>query len=102
MGHHCTPVEDDPEDCKMAKPIQALFGRWSYSHGVKKCVNSGLVFVHYGTKTAKGQGWEKPDSRAVKLILSKPSQCQLEAADNGLITSMHVFLKGTTTYCWGE
>merc|ERR1712212_347712 len=94
MGFHTTRVEDDPEDCRMAVPIQGLYAHMGLFDDAD-CFNTGFVFVHYNTKTT-GHGWEKPGSTPVSLILNKPSQCQLDAADKSLVTSMHVFLGGST------
>jgi len=98
MGFHATWKEDDPEDCRMAAPIQGLFAHMGGFDGYGDCFNTGFVFVHYNTKTT-GHGWEKPGSKPVSLILNKPSQCQLDAADKSLVTSMHVFLGGSTKPC---
>jgi len=96
MGHHITNNEKDSNDCQKFMPIQALY---AYKDG--HCHNTGFVWMHANTKVA-GPGWEEPPEAVVKQILSKPAQCQLDGARNKISKTMHVFLGGSTTYCFTE
>merc|ERR1712038_317720 len=85
MGHHFTFKEADPESCTLIRPFQGLY---AHMHG--KCILTGYVSSHV-TKTPDRDGWEKPGSIPVKLILAHPSQCELDHAGKGEIATMHVF-----------
>jgi len=96
MGHHITNNEKDSNDCQSFMPIQALY---AFKDG--HCHNTGFVWMHANT-VVKGSEWEEPPESVVKLILSKPAQCQLDGAKNKVSKTMHVFLGGSTTYCFRE
>jgi len=93
MGHHFIPPYPDPVDCNKIAPFQILFAQTSLT-----CYNSGFVWQHSSSTPAR-DGWEKPPKAAVEMILSHPPQCILDGADAGTVTTMHVFMGGSTFYC---
>jgi len=94
MGHHFTFKEAEPENCPMARPFQMLYASLN-----GKCRLTGYVSAHL-TKTAERDGWEKPAPIPVRMILTNPAQCELDAAGKQQISTMHVFLRDSTRYCF--
>lgn len=104
MGHHTTPNLHDSEDCKSYMPLQVLY---AYIDG--HCRNSGFVWSHWGSDVADqsevrphGDQWEHTTVFVIKAILTKPSQCEIDEGAKGTIRTQHVYLGGSTTYCWTE
>ena len=85
--------QPQPEDCDGLRPYQLLYAQNNF-----ECVNTGIVWQHIA-KTPERDSWEKPTTPAIKLILENPAQCELDLADKKSVTTMHVFMGGSTTYC---
>jgi len=94
MGHHFTHTEVDLEDCPRLRPIQTLYASTS-EHG---CANTGFVWSHISSTT--GQTWEKPGRAVVFLIFRSAPACVVDKASNNMVTTMHVFLGGSTSNCF--
>lgn len=94
MGHHFTFKEAEPENCIKARPFQAIYARLN-----GKCRLTAFVSSHL-SKVAEKDGWEKPGAIPIRLILKNPAQCILDAAGKSQITTMHVFLRDSTSYCF--
>lgn len=102
MGHHRFHTEPAKEDCLSLRPVQVL-----YTSVGGECVSTGVVWQHSmpnpentGTNL---NSWETiPGGRyGVQRILSNPSQCILQMSDENKITTMHVWLGGSTEQCQG-
>ena len=51
------------------------------------------------TKTPEKESWKKFPTNSIKLILKSPTQCKLDLADQKMVTTMHAFMGGSSTYC---
>jgi len=106
MGHHITRHEQKGKteyDCMNFMPIQGL-----YAHVDGECINTGFVWQHANT-FVKDKGMFSPDgkksleappSMAVRAIINDPPKCETDLADIGYVKTQHVFLGGSTTYCY--
>merc|ERR1712142_2282 len=93
MGHHTTG-KINRDDCKAVMPIQGLY---AWLDG--ECRNTGFVWSHVNTKTQKQSGWEKPSESVARKILNDVHECMIEAAKKNQVTTMHVYLGGSTKHC---
>jgi len=46
------------------------------------------------------ESWETPPRAAIGLILDNPAECQLKLAEESVAKTQHVFLGGSTTFCY--
>jgi len=93
MGHHITKNEKDSNDCQSFMPIQGLYALID-----GQCHNTGFVWMHVNSKV-EGHEWETPPQAGINFILSKPAQCQLDAANHSVLKTMHIYLGGSTAHC---
>merc|ERR1711994_521886 len=99
MGHHWT-VNDlaKDHDCTAdVAPLQVM-----YSSQNEGCTANGIVWSHFSTtpeSTARA-GWEKPAVVPVKMILRNPAPCILTLAGKKQVTTMHVWLESSASYCF--
>jgi len=105
MGHHITRRESD-NNCQDFMPIQGLYAHVGGIGG--ECINTGFVWAH-ANSTVKDEGifspdgkesWETPPRAAIGLILDNPAECQLKLAEESVAKTQHVFLGGSTTFCY--
>jgi len=95
MGEHFFPIPPavgDDFDCSTPPTLfQVVY--W-------KGVLNGFIFSHIAD--LPGNRWEKPSSAPLGLILDGPPKCLLDLGDQGLLSTMHVWMGDYIVPCIGE
>ena len=95
MGEHffpMPPAAGDDFDCSDGMPLFQV----TYWRGVL----NGLVFSHFANLPSSR--YEHPPSSAIPLIANEPPKCMLDLADQGLISTMHLWVDDYIVTCIGE
>ena len=94
MGEHFfpfPPAAGDDYDCNDVAPFQAVYWRG---------VLNGFIFSHFAD--LPGNRWEKPVSSAIGLIANEPPKCLMDFAEQGMLSTMHVWMGDYIVPCIGE
>lgn len=96
MGEHFfpfPPAAGDDYDCNDILPFQAIYWRGKLN---------GFVFQHFANLPSPTSRYEYPPVAAINLIADRSPKCLLDAADQGLVTTMHVWMDDYIVTCIGE
>jgi len=96
MGEHffpMPPAAGDDYDCNEGMPLMQV----TYWRGVL----NGFIFSHFAD--LPGNRWEKPsDPSAIGLIANEPPKCLLDFAEQGMLSTMHVWVDDYIVTCIGD
>jgi len=112
MGHNVEYQPWDDDDWYMSSCTKMVPFRFHYAQVDGECVNTGFAFKHWNTTVVDnrfgkdGHVWETLGSRVLVAIASDDDRyvrwCELYSAYRYMEKSMHVYLGGSTKYCFNK
>ena len=95
MGEHffpMPPAAGDDYDCNEGIPLMQV----TYWRGVL----NGFIFSHFAD--LPGNRWEKPVTSVIPLIANEPPKCLMDFAEQGMLSTMHVWVDDYIVTCIGD